>query len=172
MEVVKQRRQTSDGISPLEIVRKAVANEGFLGLYRGFFSTVFRDIPFSVIQFPLWEALKLYWSTREMREVTSVESALAGAIAGMSYISEMYSCRTYCIVFSFVYDMINCSIFLWNLILVASFSKWCPFMIFNLFCYTAYEHMDFSMYTFVYLYYTTCSRFECTHCILSILIFS
>lgn len=81
MEVVKQRRQTSDGISPLNIVRKAVENEGFLGLYRGFFSTVMRDIPFSIIQFPLWEALKLYWSTREMREVTSAESALAGAVA-------------------------------------------------------------------------------------------
>lgn len=82
MEVVKQRRQTTDGIHPLNIIRKAIENEGFLGLYRGFFSTVMRDIPFSIIQFPLWEALKLYWSNRKMREVTAAESALAGAIAG------------------------------------------------------------------------------------------
>ena len=32
--------------------------QGVLGLYRGYFTTLAREIPFSLIQFPLWEFLK------------------------------------------------------------------------------------------------------------------
>ncbi len=33
--------------------------KGFLGLYRGYFATISREIPFSIIQFPLWEFFKV-----------------------------------------------------------------------------------------------------------------
>uniref|UniRef100_A0A1B6DNK2 Uncharacterized protein n=1 Tax=Clastoptera arizonana TaxID=38151 RepID=A0A1B6DNK2_9HEMI len=81
IEIVKQRRQTSHSM-PLTIIRKALEQEGVLGLYRGFFSTVLRDIPFSVIQFPLWEFLKTYWHTNMNKDVTPTVSAMCGAISG------------------------------------------------------------------------------------------
>ena len=37
-----------------------VAFQGFSGFYRGYFSTVMREIPFSVIQFSLWEYFKVW----------------------------------------------------------------------------------------------------------------
>jgi solute carrier family 25 S-adenosylmethionine transporter 26 len=52
-------------------------------LYRGWGITVFREVPFTVIQFPLWEAMKS-WGRRRRggREVTGAESALYGSMAG------------------------------------------------------------------------------------------
>lgn len=84
VEVVKQRRQTS-GLRPLAIMRAAVHNEGFIGLYRGFVTTIIRDIPFSVIQFPLWEAFKVYCQRVTRRDITPTDSALCGALAGLFY---------------------------------------------------------------------------------------
>lgn len=81
VDIVKQRRQTS-GLRPLTIMRNAVQHEGVLGLYRGFGSTIIRDIPFSIIQFPLWEAFKLYVQNVTGRELSPVESAACGAMAG------------------------------------------------------------------------------------------
>jgi len=57
-EVIKQRSQ-AQRLSSLQILKKTLALEGFLGLYRGYTSTILREIPFSVIQFPLWELLKV-----------------------------------------------------------------------------------------------------------------
>ena len=37
--------------------------QGVLGLYRGYFTTLAREIPFSLIQFPLWEFLKKQLAT-------------------------------------------------------------------------------------------------------------
>ena len=55
-----QRRQAdAGGRTSLQIVRAALENEGFVaGLYRGFGTTVLREVPFSLIQFPLWELFK------------------------------------------------------------------------------------------------------------------
>lgn len=82
IEIVKQRRQTTVGISPLAIVQNAIRNEGLRGMYRGFGSTVMRDIPFSVIQFPLWEAFKMRLQQVTGQETTPAQSALCGAVAG------------------------------------------------------------------------------------------
>lgn len=83
VEVVKQRRQTT-ALSPLAIVRTAIHNEGVRGMYRGFVSTVLRDVPFSIIQFPLWEAFKKHLQVITGEETTPTHSALSGAFAGMT----------------------------------------------------------------------------------------
>lgn len=70
----------------MRIAKLAVQKEGILGLYRGFCSTIARDVPYSVIEFPMWEGLKAYWSNVKLRKVTPIESALCGAIAGLCYI--------------------------------------------------------------------------------------
>ena len=55
---MKQRRQAQPSTSSLQVVRTIVASEGLRGFYRGYVTTVSREIPFSLIQFPLWEFLK------------------------------------------------------------------------------------------------------------------
>lgn len=73
IEVVKQRKQA------------LVLNNDCLSLrllYRGYWSTVFRDMPFSLIQFPLWESFKKVYSSNIGRDIFPVESAVCGAVAG------------------------------------------------------------------------------------------
>ena len=48
--------------SSVEIVRASWRGEGLAGFYRGYLTTVAREIPFSLIQFPLWEELKRRWT--------------------------------------------------------------------------------------------------------------
>ena len=78
-DVVKSRQQTSayGRISSYAALRQVVATEGVRGLYRGYGSTIFREIPFTCIQFPLYEYLK-----RQLGERTWWHAAGAGSIAG------------------------------------------------------------------------------------------
>lgn len=76
MEVLKQRKQAQ------------IVDQKFLGLkllYRGYWSTVLRDTPFSIVQFPLWEYLKTSYSSHIAREIYPMESAICGAISGFIY---------------------------------------------------------------------------------------
>ncbi|RLN90529.1 hypothetical protein BBJ28_00000764 [Nothophytophthora sp. Chile5] len=61
----------------LNAIRSA---QGIAGFYRGYWSMIAREIPFSFIQFPLWEGLK--WSTQQNAPVTSLQGAICGSIAG------------------------------------------------------------------------------------------
>ncbi|XP_040102544.1 S-adenosylmethionine mitochondrial carrier protein isoform X2 [Oryx dammah] len=58
-EVVKQRAQVSASSGTFHIFSNILCQEGIQGLYRGYKSTVLREIPFSLVQFPLWESLKV-----------------------------------------------------------------------------------------------------------------
>lgn len=84
-EIVKIRSQTADlsaaRISNLAIFKGIIAREGLAGTYRGFFSTVMRDAPFSALTYPIWERLKTYHSDRYRRPATVYESAFYGSIA-------------------------------------------------------------------------------------------
>ncbi|XP_065543881.1 mitochondrial S-adenosylmethionine carrier protein isoform X2 [Lathamus discolor] len=81
-EVVKQRAQVSPSSSTLQILSRTLYHEGIQGLYRGYKSTVLREIPFSLVQFPLWESLKDLWSWKQGHVVDSWQSAVCGAFAG------------------------------------------------------------------------------------------
>lgn len=82
-EVVKSRQQTSayGRISSRAALRQVVATEGLRGLYRGYGSTIFREIPFTCIQFPLYEFLK-HSMVAYKREPTWWQAASAGSLAG------------------------------------------------------------------------------------------
>lgn len=69
VEVVKQRKQAL--LSDTHRLKLRT-------LYRGYGSTVLRDLPFGVIQMPLWEYFKLYW-TQQIRECTPLEGATCGS---------------------------------------------------------------------------------------------
>lgn len=81
-EVVKQRAQVSASSTTLQIFSAILKEEGIQGLYRGYKSTVLREIPFSLVQFPLWESLKALWSWQRGHVVDSWQSAVCGAFAG------------------------------------------------------------------------------------------
>lgn len=87
MEVVKQRRQTSTNHkhTSWRILKHAIKSEGVIkGLYRGFGSTIIREIPFSFIQFPILEYLKSIYRTKFKNNIMleSWEVASCGAVAG------------------------------------------------------------------------------------------
>ncbi|XP_076013028.1 mitochondrial S-adenosylmethionine carrier protein [Genypterus blacodes] len=81
-EVVKQRTQTCASSTSYQVLLATLREEGIRGLYRGYMSTVFREIPFSLVQFPLWEYLKTLWSRKQGHTVYSWQSAVCGAFAG------------------------------------------------------------------------------------------
>jgi len=86
VEVVKSRTQTgSYGLkaSSFDALRRVVAADGFFGLYRGFGMTIAREIPFTSIQFPLYEFLKTRVSrSLGHRPLEAYEAALCGSVAG------------------------------------------------------------------------------------------
>ncbi|KAF9267676.1 S-adenosylmethionine transporter [Marasmius fiardii PR-910] len=90
-EVIKTRAQTARfgtlNHSSLSTFRMTIANEGFSGLYRGFGITVMREIPFTSVQFPLYEFLKSRLGDHFNRPTNQPrlyahEAAICGSIAG------------------------------------------------------------------------------------------
>ncbi|CAG0888577.1 unnamed protein product [Darwinula stevensoni] len=83
VEVIKQRRQAKQHSTMMDAVTKAYRHEGVRGFYRGYASTVMREIPFSIIQFPLWEWMKVSWAAFSHKsQVSSAQSSVCGAVAG------------------------------------------------------------------------------------------
>ncbi|XP_010880095.2 S-adenosylmethionine mitochondrial carrier protein isoform X1 [Esox lucius] len=81
-EVVKQRTQACLSSNTYQVLLATLREEGVRGLYRGYRSTVLREIPFSLVQFPLWEYLKTHWSWRQGHTLSSWQAAVCGAFAG------------------------------------------------------------------------------------------
>lgn len=81
VEVIKQRAQATR-FSSSDILRETLRTEGLRGMYRGYISTVLREIPFSFIQFPLWEYFKKTWSSFQKSPVDPWQSSICGATAG------------------------------------------------------------------------------------------
>ena len=89
-EVVKQRAQAKQQRSSLAGLRFILRQRREIGavgvwkeLYRGWGITVMREVPFTIIQFPLWEALKEGRRRRTGKQsVTAVESGVFGSMAG------------------------------------------------------------------------------------------
>ncbi|XP_045434908.1 S-adenosylmethionine mitochondrial carrier protein isoform X5 [Pipistrellus kuhlii] len=92
-EVVKQRAQVSASSRTFQIFSNILYQEGIPGLYRGYKSTVLREIPFSLVQFPLWESLKVdlqLWSPRPwmwQRQESCWRRLFAGVFPRMAAIS-------------------------------------------------------------------------------------
>jgi len=70
-------------LSTLSVFKDLVRSEGIKGFYRSYLTTVLREIPFSSIQFPLWEYLKYVCANYTKKEVCEpYQAAICGAIAG------------------------------------------------------------------------------------------
>jgi solute carrier family 25 S-adenosylmethionine transporter 26 len=98
-EVVKQRaqaRQHPSSIASLRYILDQRSTRGYVHvwkeLYRGWSITIMREVPFTVIQFPLWEALKRWRvasrssssisSGKGSMQVSGLEGGLLGSVAG------------------------------------------------------------------------------------------
>jgi solute carrier family 25 S-adenosylmethionine transporter 26 len=86
-EVIKQRTQTSttssSSLGTFKSIWRNDSKEGLIkGFYRGWGSTIMREIPFTMIQFPLYEFLKREWSANQGSPVNPLQGAVCGSIAG------------------------------------------------------------------------------------------
>ncbi|KAI9289215.1 mitochondrial carrier domain-containing protein [Umbelopsis sp. AD052] len=81
-EVIKQRMQTKQFTATSAAVSSVIKTEGLLGFYRGFLSTVAREIPFTCIQFPIYEYFKRSYAQSKGRRTEPFEAAICGSIAG------------------------------------------------------------------------------------------
>ncbi|KAI9221171.1 S-adenosylmethionine transporter [Blastocladiella britannica] len=82
-EVVKQRLQAGRYNSTTTALTSIFRAEGLAGFYRGYLSTVMREIPFTCIQFPLYEYLKSYAAYRKSLPVADpLDAAMCGSVAG------------------------------------------------------------------------------------------
>lgn len=83
-ELCKQRGQVNKNNTRLSLICKEIMEtRGLRGFYQGYGSTVAREIPFSIIQFPIWEALKRIVATKkESGRCSPLEGAACGSVAG------------------------------------------------------------------------------------------
>jgi solute carrier family 25 S-adenosylmethionine transporter 26 len=82
-EVLKQRLQVGMFKSLNEARLDVISKEGYRGLYRGFSMTIFREIPFASIQFPLYERLKVYIAQlKGIEHATVFDAGICGMVAG------------------------------------------------------------------------------------------
>lgn len=84
VEIVKQKHQVSDvQHRAIDILLHAYKTDGLInGIYRGYGITIMRDIPFSAIQYPLWEMLKALYKTVAKQNASLLVEASFGSVAG------------------------------------------------------------------------------------------
>ena len=80
--VVTQRMQVGQYASFNEAVVKIAAENGVMTFYTGYWTTVAREIPFSFIQFPMYEGLKKFWRMAQGSDTTAAQGAACGSLAG------------------------------------------------------------------------------------------
>lgn len=73
-ENIKQKLQAKMYKTSTECIKATMESAGIAGFFKGFWTTVFRDAPFSFIQFPIYEKLKLEWSKYLTQNNTSIQT--------------------------------------------------------------------------------------------------
>lgn len=80
--VVTQRMQVGQYKTFPEAVGKIFAESGVSTFFIGYWTTVAREIPFSFIQFPIYEGLKKVIAYAQSAETTPTQGAMCGSFAG------------------------------------------------------------------------------------------
>lgn len=82
-ENIKQKMQVGLHESILHTTQSIIQLNGIRGFYNGYITTLMREIPFSLIQFPLYEAGKSYYAQYTNKlQCAPYESAMIGSCAG------------------------------------------------------------------------------------------
>lgn len=84
VEIVKQKHQVSEvQHRAIDILMHAYKTDGLInGIYRGYGITIMRDIPFSAIQYPLWELLRALFVAVTKQNASLLAEASFGSVAG------------------------------------------------------------------------------------------
>lgn len=84
VEIVKQKHQVNEvQHRAIDILMHAYRTNGLInGIYRGYGITIMRDIPFSAIQYPLWELLRALFVTITKQKPSLLSDASFGSVAG------------------------------------------------------------------------------------------
>lgn len=80
VEVVKQRLQVGPNTSGYALMREIYRRDGVKGFYVGGRATLMRDLPFAVIQYPLYNMLTKHYQTKW---ADGVCGAVSGGIAAL-----------------------------------------------------------------------------------------
>ena len=65
-----------------EAVTNILASSGPRGFFAGWSALALRDLPFDIIEFPLYEALKARWAAKKGRPLETWEASVCGSLAG------------------------------------------------------------------------------------------
>mmetsp|Transcript_70260 Transcript_70260/g.183181 ORF Transcript_70260/g.183181 Transcript_70260/m.183181 type:complete len:283 (-) Transcript_70260:407-1255(-) len=80
--VCTQRLQVGQYATLSEVVSDTLKTKGIRGFYVGYGTTVAREIPFSFIQFPIYERMKATWADWQGRPTNPIQGAMCGSAAG------------------------------------------------------------------------------------------
>lgn len=81
-EVVKQRVQAGVDASGRIALSNVLRTQGPRGLYRGWGALAMRDLPFDIIEFPLYEYFKHEWAKVKGEKLAPWQGSLCGSAAG------------------------------------------------------------------------------------------
>lgn len=81
-EVVKQRVQAGVDASGRAALASVMKTQGPRGLYRGWGALAMRDLPFDIIEFPLYEWFKSEWTKVKGEKLAPWQGSLCGSVAG------------------------------------------------------------------------------------------
>jgi solute carrier family 25 (mitochondrial S-adenosylmethionine transporter), member 26 len=96
VEIIKQRMQVGiyRDMNFLSAFYKILRTEGGFGLYKGFTATIQREIPFSAIQFPIYEFLKKKFAGDDRRKMAFCGSFSGGVTAFLTTPLDVLKTRT------------------------------------------------------------------------------
>lgn len=80
--IVTQNMQVGRYATMNEAITSTWKSGGARAFYMGYGTTVIREIPFSFIQFPIYEQLKKSWAGWQGSETNPVQGAACGSVAG------------------------------------------------------------------------------------------
>ncbi|CAM9736783.1 unnamed protein product [Phaeothamnion confervicola] len=83
-EVIKQRLQAGVDTSAAKAISTILKTQGPGGFYTGWGALALRDVPFDIIEFPIYEALKASWARQKGPggALAPWEGSVCGSVAG------------------------------------------------------------------------------------------
>eukprot|EP01095_Lingulamoeba_sp_RSL-Kostka_P008755 TRINITY_DN296_c2_g1_i1.p1 TRINITY_DN296_c2_g1~~TRINITY_DN296_c2_g1_i1.p1 ORF type:complete len:294 (-),score=99.80 TRINITY_DN296_c2_g1_i1:77-958(-) len=84
--VTSAAKSAANSKGPIDVIKKAIKTDGITGLYRGFTSTLLRELPANAAWFGAYEGFaRFFGSCKNASEAPMYIQLMAGGLAGMFY---------------------------------------------------------------------------------------